>query len=293
MQGVIAAVPTPVDSGLKPLKAPFLEHCKWALENGCDGLNILGSTGEANSFDVGSRGQVMAWAAETIPHTKLMVGTGTPSLAETIGLTIKADDLGYPVALVLPPYYYKPLSNLGLKAWYLALHEALGERSIQIYFYNFPQMTGLTLPVEMIAELALNLPDRFTGIKDSSGDLAYCRAIVAAAPFLKVFPSSETALQTAGDDGFAGCISASVNVTAPLAAQVWADRAKPSETVCTEIARQRGLIAGPALIPTIKYLVAERSGNLQWQRVLPPFVALDAKTGQDLHQELDRSASDL
>ena len=104
MQGVIAAAPTPIDQNLNPIKELFLEHCKWALANGCDGLNILGSTGEANSFDLKTRQRVMLYAVEGLPKNRLMVGTATPSLQETIFLTEYADDLGYEIALVLPPY---------------------------------------------------------------------------------------------------------------------------------------------------------------------------------------------
>ncbi|WP_298960244.1 dihydrodipicolinate synthase family protein [uncultured Roseibium sp.] len=290
MEGVIAAVPTPVDETLSPLREPFLEHCTWLLQNGCNGLNILGSTGEANSLNTVCRKEVMAWAAEVCPKERLMVGTGTPSLQETITLTSHADDLGYPIALVLPPYYYKPVDPAGLGAWYMALHAALGDRKIQVYFYNFPQMTGLTIPVDLIAGLAAQVPERFTGIKDSSGDLDYCNQIVAAVPSMQVFPSSETALRVASSNGYAGCISASVNVTAVLAAQVWKKRTDPPETVCEAMDRQRALLAGPRLISSIKYLVAARSGNEDWKRVLPPFLPLAEDTGKALQEGLGRGA---
>lgn len=287
MQGVIAAVPTPIDANRAPIKDLFAEHCQWALANGCDGLNILGSTGEANSFDSTSRRAVMSWAAQDLPKDRLMVGTGTPSLQSTIALTEHADDLGYGVALVLPPYYYAPVSDEGLISWYTALHEALGERKIEIYFYNFPQMTGIGISVEVIARLAKHAPARFTGIKDSSGDLNYCRSIVAIDAALRVFPSSETALESAYADGFAGCVSASVNVTAPLAGQIWSQREMPPADQCSEIARQRGLIAGPTLISSIKSLVAERTQEPQWRAVLPPFVSLTEAAGQDLKTALE------
>lgn len=272
MEGVIAAAPTPIGTDRAPIKELFVEHCQWALANGCDGLNILGSTGEANSFDATARCEIMAWASEVLPKDRLMVGTGTPSLAETIALTEHADDLGYGVALVLPPYYYKPVSDDGLIAWYLALHDALGARKIAVYFYNFPQMTGITIPVGVMVELARRAPARFRGIKDSSGDLDYCRSIIAAAPDMRVFPSSETALETAHADGFAGCISASTNITAPLAGQIWAQRKAPPADLCAEIARQRGAIAGPTLIANVKSLVATRTRDARWRAVLPPFI---------------------
>lgn len=286
MQGVIAAVPTPVDAAGAPVRDLFAEHCRWALANGCDGLNILGSTGEANSFDTTTRRAVMGWATEACPAERLMVGTGTPSLAETVALTEAADDLGYGVALVLPSYYYKPASEAGLIAWYMALHAALGGRPIRIHFYNFPQMTGLNIPIPVIAALALRAPERFTGIKDSSGDLAYCAGIVALGRDLAVFPSSETVLPHARPDGFAGCISATVNVTAPLCAQVWAKNGEGTADLSEEIARQRAAMAGPSLIPAVKHMVSRRTGDPRWRHTLPPLRPLPDGAACDLETVL-------
>lgn len=272
MQGVIAAVPTPITSDGHVAETLFTAHCQDMLANGCDGLNILGSTGEANSFDAETRRKVMALAANACGTERLMVGTGTPSLTETIALTRHADDLGYQVALVLPPYYYKPLDDVGLVRWYMALHDALGARDIQIYFYNFPQMTGLSIPPTVVAELVQTAPERFMGIKDSSGDLDYARAVLAAAPGLAVFPSSETALQVAHRDGFAGCISATVNITNETSGALWAARVDPPADLVAKVDTQRSLIAGPYLIPSIKALLALRTGDAAWANVLPPFV---------------------
>lgn len=289
MQGLIAAVPTPVDESRQPQKQPFAEHCQWALSNGCDGLNILGSTGEANSFDAATRKQIMRWAVEACGAKRLMVGTGTPSLAETISLTEAADDLGYGVALVLSPYYYKPASDEGLIAWYTALHEALGDRRIELYFYNFPQMTGLAIPLRVIETLARRFPARFTGIKDSSGDLDYCRNIVELGLRLKVFPSSETVLSHAREDGFAGCISATVNITAPLCAEVWKTGSAAPAALQDAVAEARAALAGPSLIPGIKHMVGHRTGNALWRNTLPPFLPLAAERAQDLETALSGS----
>ncbi len=286
MDGIIAAVPTPIDVDFSPIKAAFLEHCTWALSNGCDGLNILGTTGEANSFPSEARAQVMGWAATALPTDRLMVGTGTPSLEETIHLTSLADDLGYPVALVLPPYYYKPASDEGLLAWYRALHQALSDRAIRIFFYNFPQMTGFTIPVPVIAALARDLPERFAGIKDSSGDLDYCRAIRAAAPQMDVFPSSETTLDRVVQDGFAGCISATVNITAPICGEVWRHRDDPPADQLAELDRQRSAMAGPNLIASVKHMVGIRSEDANWGRVLPPLLPLSDAQARSLQSAL-------
>ena len=274
MQGVIAAVPTALDAQGDFLPDLFLSHCQWALENGCDGLNILGSTGEANSLDTPTRLAVMRASAESLETSRLMVGTGTPSLAETIALTQVADDLGYGVALVLPPYYYKPLSDEYLVAWYEKLHLSLGDRPISIYFYNFPQMTGIGLPVSVIQTLHSRWPTRYRGIKDSSGDLAYCRELAMALPELRVFPSSEVSLYEAYESRFSGCISATTNQTGVLAARLWAGRKVPDQALADEISEVREVIAGPTLVASVKYLVACRSGQSDWENMMPPFMSL-------------------
>jgi len=286
MRGIVAAVPTPVDKHDIAIREPFLEHCAWALSNGCDALNVLGTTGEANSLGIGQRKQVMAWAANAFDTGKMMVGTGLPSLDDTLDLTRSAAELGYKVALVLPPFYYKPVSDEGLFAWFLALDKALGPDPIEIYFYNFPQMTGVPIPIEVIARLSKERPSRFTGIKDSSGDLDYCRALVGRVPGLNVFPSSETALAEAGKSGFAGCISATVNVSAPVCAEYVA---KPDAALAERIAGLRSGISANPLVPAVKYLVGKRSGDKAWNRVLPPF----APIGDTHRRALDAIANQL
>lgn len=285
MKAIVAAVPTPLAEDGAVLREPFLEHCAWALANGCDALNVLGSTGEANSLGVSARREVMAWAAEAFDRSQLMVGTGLPSLADTIDLTKTAADLGYQVALVLPPFYYKPVSDDGLVEWYLAVDRALGDSPIEIYFYNYPQLTGLPIPVEVVARLAEAKPKRFAGIKDSSGNLDYCRDLVKRVHGLKVFPSSETALAEAEQSGFAGCISATVNFSAPLCARLV--EKGDSDGLAARIAGIRADIAANPLVPSVKYLVGRRTGNDAWERVIPPFMKVSdpARRALDLITE--------
>ena len=217
--GVIAAVPTPFDRLGEPDLDLFVEHALWALDNGCDGLNVLGTTGEANSLSSAQRKSVMEAAAKALPNDRLMVGTGTPDLATTVDLTRFAFERGFAVTLVLPPYYYKPVSDDGLFAWFESLVQQTGDTPVPIYLYNFPQLTGITFSAELAARLAQAFPERVLGMKDSSGDLDYAAGIARIDGF-DVFPSSEVALARAAVDGFAGCISATVNINAPTSAEL-------------------------------------------------------------------------
>jgi 4-hydroxy-tetrahydrodipicolinate synthase len=271
LHGVIAAVPTPATASGEPDTARFLQHARWALENGCDGLNVLGTTGEANSFSAGQRSAVMTAAASGIDARRLMVGTGTPDLATTISLTRLAYELGFAGALVLPPYYYKGVSDDGLLAWFERLIEATAEAPVPIYLYNFPQMTGIRFSPELARRLKAAFRERIAGAKDSSGDLAYAAELAKTENF-DVFPSSETAIGRAGADGYAGCISATVSVTAPLVARYWA--APGNAALAAKVAEARATISAQPLIPAVKYLVSLLHGDPAFARVLPPHLPL-------------------
>ncbi len=281
MFGIVAAVPTPVSNNGAPLHEDFISHCKWVLAHGCDGINILGSTGEANSINASERIKLMKLAASQLSKERLMVGTGTPSLFETIRLTKVASDLGYEIALVLPPYYYKPVTNLGLFNWYKTLHTKLGPREIKVFFYNFPQMTGVTIPIQVIEKLNKLFPHRFGGIKDSSGDLAYCRSLAKIENF-RVFPSSEVSLSESYTSNFAGCISATVNQTSELCAIAWKNRASQNTDLIEKIKIIREKIAAESLVASIKFLVSERTQNRDWCHILPPLTKLTKKRKQEL-----------
>lgn len=279
LSGVIAAAPTPVAASGEPDTERFLRHAQWALANGCDALNVLGTTGEANSFSAAQRKMVMRAAVSTLDRARLMVGTGTPDLATTTDLTRFAHELGFAAALVLPPYYYKGVSDDGLFAWFERLIEATAAAPIPVYLYNFPQMTGLRFSPELARRLKQAFPARVAGAKDSSGDLAYAAELAKIEGF-DVFPSSETALGRADADGFAGCISASVSVTAPLVARFWRDR--DNAALAQRIATARTQISSVPLIPSVKYLVGQIHGDAEFERLLPPHLPLTGVEKQAL-----------
>ena len=274
--GVIPAVPTPFSLDGKLDAAAFLEHGQWCLDHGASALNILGTTGEANSLSVSLRREIMTVAAENLDRSRLMVGTATPDLATTIDLTQRAESLGYAAALVLPPFYYKPVSEDGLFAWFDRLIAATG--TIDRYLYNFPQLTGIVFGPDFATRLKAAHPERIRGAKDSSGDLDYARNLAAIRDF-DVFPSSETALAEAATSGFAGCISASVNVNPALADRLWRDQA--NDTLAQKVRALRAGVAAFPLIGAVKHLVGRRTGNAIWSHVMPPNLPITDETARE------------
>jgi 4-hydroxy-tetrahydrodipicolinate synthase len=281
LRGVIAAVPTPVDRDGEPDTARFLRHAAWALGNGCDALNVLGTTGEANSLSAAQRKAVMAAAASELDRSRLMVGTGTPDLATTIELTRHAHELGFAAALVLPPFYYKGVSEDGLFAWFAKIVTGTADAAIPVYLYNFPQMTGIGLSPELAKRLAESFPGRIAGAKDSSGDLDYAAELATIANF-DVFPSNEAAIASADRDGYRGCISATVNIAPRLSAGLWANQTDAD--LLEKVTAMRVAVSAQPLIPAVKYLIGEIHGDPDFGLILPPLLELTSGQKSQLKQ---------
>jgi 4-hydroxy-tetrahydrodipicolinate synthase len=272
-RGVLAAILTPVGRDLAPDHARFIAHAGWLLANGCDGLNVLGTTGEAASFSTAQRVALMeALAGSGLPLGAMLVGTGAAALADAILLTKTAIALGFGGALVIPPFYYKDVPDDGTFAFYSELIERTGSDSLRLYLYNFPKMSGVLVSPELTGRLIEGFGATIAGLKDSSGDMAYAAALHGAYPSLDIFPSSEAVLAECRRAGYAGCISASANVTAPYCATVW--RGAPDEAAQAQVAALRAAIASVPLIPALRFLVSELHHDADWLRAMPPVASL-------------------
>lgn len=274
LSGVISAVPTAVDEKGEPDAARSTKLARFLLDGGCDGLNVLGTTGEATSFSLEQRKRVMtAYKDAGLPLDRLMVGTGAAASADAVALTRHAADLGFAGALVLPPFYYKGVPDDGLAAYIATIVQATTQKPIPIYLYHFPSQSGLPWHVKLIKRLLDTHGSRIVGLKDSSGDMAYAREAAGISKDFKVFPSTEAALMEARDGTFAGCISATANLNADLCARAWrnGDGAALDQAVTI-----RKLFDGKALVSGIKSLLAHIHGDPAWARVAPPLAQFPA-----------------
>jgi 4-hydroxy-tetrahydrodipicolinate synthase len=271
LKGVIAAIATAVG----PEGAPDCGRCtalaQFLLANGCDGLNVLGTTGEATSFSVDQRRSVMsAYAAAGVSMERLMVGTGAAALADAIALTRHAAELGFAGALLLPPFYYKGVPDDGLVAYVEAIAKATAATPIPLYLYNFPAQSGLKWHIEVIQRLLATLGERLVGLKDSSGDMAYARQATEISAEFSVFPSTEAVLMEARSGLFAGCISATANLNADLCARGWRNGDSDALKLAVTIRR---LFDGKQLVPGVKALLAHIHRDPAWARVQTPLYA--------------------
>jgi 4-hydroxy-tetrahydrodipicolinate synthase len=275
LQGVIAAIATAVDDKGEPDCERSAALARFLLANGCDGLNVLGTTGEATSFSLEQRKRVMtAYRDSGLPLDRLMVGTGAASVADAVALTRHAAELGFAGALLLPPFYYKGVPDDGLVAYVETIVQATAAKPIAIYLYHFPSQSGLPWHVKLVKRLLDAFGARIVGLKDSSGDMAYAREVATVSPGFDVFPSTEAVLMEARSGVFAGCISATANLNADLCARAWRSGDVGALDTAVSI---RKLFDGKQLVPGVKATLAHIHRDAAWARVQPPLAAFPAE----------------
>ncbi len=294
LSGVWSAAVTPLHDDLTVNLAAMVEHHKWLLANGCDGVAVLGTTGEANSFSTKERLDVIAAAAGSgIPKEKLLIGTGCCAPTDTVELTRAALDAGFNQVLMLPPFYYKGVSDDGIFAAFDNVIQKLADDRLRIVVYDFPLMTGLEISVDLLVRLNKAHPDTIVGVKDSSGNWPAMQAVIQAIPGFRTFAGTEQYLLADLQAGGAGCITATGNATSNLCQAVYtafkAGDAAGAEAA-QEIATATRLMLQPhGAVPAMKELMAQNSGNPAWRNMRPPLMPLSA----DGIAALDKACRDM
>jgi 4-hydroxy-tetrahydrodipicolinate synthase len=279
-RGVFSAALTPVTMEGTPDAALFITHCRRLLAEGCDGIAMLGTTGEANSFSSEERRALLeAVVAAGIAPEQLLPGTGVTALAETVALTRHALSLGVTTVVMLPPFYYKGVTDDGLFAAYDEVVQRIADPRLRIVLYHIPQMSAVPIPFPVIERLRLAHPGVFTGIKDSAGDLAHMEALVAAFPGLAVLAGADPLMLPLLRKGGAGCITATSNLVAAELAFVFRHFADPAmaaevEAAQARIVAMRNRASRFAQMASLKALLAHRTGEAGWQRLRPPLLPL-------------------
>lgn len=288
--GVNAAVLTPMNADLSLDLDRMAAHCRWLLANGCDGLGVLGTTGEANSLGLHERMDVLdGLIARGIPAAKMMPGTGTTNLTDTVLLTKHAEGAGCRGALLLPPFYYKNPSDDGLLAYFNEVAQRVAG-SIALYLYNFPQQSAVPFGVEFISRLLKANPGKYRGIKDSSGSyensLGYVEAF--AKDGFEVYAGDDTLLKPLLEKGAAGCITAASNVNCAVGARVYAGWNTEAGAAAHEVlaATRKAVISVP-LISGLKALVARNTGDVRWLNIRPPHLPATAEQQAALFAAFD------
>jgi 4-hydroxy-tetrahydrodipicolinate synthase len=284
IRGVWSAVATPLDEGLNPDRARLDRQCRWLLCNGCDGIALLGTTGEANSFSVGERKAILEGVlAGGVKPDQLAPGVGVAAISETIELTKHALSLGVTRVVMLPPFYYKNVSDEGVFAAYARIIEGVADSRLKVVLYNIPQQSAVPLSLDLVTRLIAAFPGTVAGIKDSTGKientLGYCGLGGDFAVMVGADPLLNQVLQAGG----AGCITAVSNLCAPDLRVIYDGWDKPARAadVAAAQARLEGwrtLSMGfGSQLPAIKAMLALRNRDEGWNRLRPPLMPLGAE----------------
>lgn len=288
MSGVLCPVITPFDDNLQPDAARLARQCRWLLDQGVR-LAVFGTNSEANSMSVGEKARLLEQLIEAgIPPEALMPGTGCCALSDTVALTRRAVDLGCGGTLMLPPFYYKGVSDDGLYASYTEVIERVGNAALQVYLYHIPPVAGVGLSLQLIERLLASYPETIAGIKDSSGDWQNTHAMLREDwPDFRIFAGSESFLLENMRHGGAGCISATANVNPGGIVQLCRNwRSESAQDLQNEANHIRDIVQNYAMIPALKQIVAHYSADTTWARVRPPLTTLPSDQSQALLQAL-------
>lgn len=292
--GVHCAAATPVTENGEPDLKVFAAHCRALLEEGCHGVAMLGTTGEANSFGLEQRRALLEAAIDGgVPAETLLPGTSTPSVADTIALTSHAVRAGAKGCVLLPPYYYKNVSDEGLFRFYSRVIEGVGDDRLRVVLYHIPQVTQIPISHELIDRLMTSFPGIVTGIKDSSGDLDNMKAMCERFPKLGVLAGADPIMLPLLRMGGAGCITATSNLRSDALRIVWDGWNDPARAADVDAAQARindwrNLTNRYVQLPTLKTMLARSRDDLRWLNLMPPLIPLTEAERQDVWAEMER-----
>jgi 4-hydroxy-tetrahydrodipicolinate synthase len=286
----LAPVVTPFTPDLRPDAARLVRHCRWLLDNDV-GLAVFGTNSEGNSLTVAEKLELLdALVDAGLPAGRMMPGTGTCALPDTVELTRRAVAHGCGGVLMLPPFYYKGVSDDGLFASFAEVIERVGDARLRIYLYHIPPVSMMPISLALIDRLLRRYPGTIAGVKDSSGDWNNTRAMLEQFQprGFDVFAGSETFLLATLRGGGAGCISATANVNPAAIAKLGRDwQTADADARQAALDQVRAAFQTFPMIPALKAAVAHFSADPSWPTVRPPLVTLGAEQRRQLTDSLE------
>lgn len=301
VRGVLAPVLTPFKADLSPDRERFIRHCQWLLSQNC-GLTPFGTTSEANSMSTKERISLLdALIAARIDPSRIMPGAGCCSISETVELTAHAVKRGCAGVLMLPPFYYKDVSEEGLYRYFSEVVQRVGDARLRIYLYHIPPVAIVGITPKLVERLLKAYPSAIAGMKDSSGDWnntktfldAFAGANCPTDSAFDVFVGSDSFLLANMRNGGAGTISATANVNpaaiyelyavVPVSADVDLEPQQARLNVVRDIFSSRKF---PSMIAALKQAIAIYANDPEWARVRPPMVELTTEQSKLLAAEL-------
>jgi len=293
IEGVLSPVITPFRKDLSPDVDRFVRHCKWLMKSGCAGLAVFGTNSEANSMAVEEKLELLdALVKGGVPAASLMPGTGHCALTDSVKMTREAVRMGCGGVLMLPPFYYKGVSDEGLFRNFSEVIERVGDERLRLYLYHIPPVSNVPITLELIERLLTRYPGIVAGAKDSSGDWSNTKAMLDRFKDrgFDVFPGSEMFLLDGLRAGGKGCITATGNVNPGPIANVFRNwKSAEADKLQEGINVTRKIMQKVPMIPALKAVTAHFANDPAWKTVRPPLVELTAEQEKQVLTELKAS----
>ena len=296
IRGVLSPVVTPFNRDLSPDPERLIAHCKWLLTQNC-GLAVFGTNSEANSLSVNERIALLdALLAADVDPARMMPGTGCCALTDTVRLTEHAVKAGCAGVLMLPPFYYKDVSEDGLYRTFSEVIERVGDSRLRVYLYHIPPVAVVGIKPGLVERLMKQYPTAIAGMKDSSGDWNNTKMMLDA--FAKsgfdVFAGSESFLLANMKNGGAGCISATANVNPAAIDKLYNEwRGSNAEAQQQALDVVRKTVGQYVMIPALKAVVAHYTNEPEWATVRPPLTELTAAQAKNVIDGLKKLDFDM
>jgi 4-hydroxy-tetrahydrodipicolinate synthase len=279
IRGVLSPVVTPFTRDLRPDPERFIAHCRWLLSQGC-GLAVFGTNSEANSLSVDERIALLdTLLSAGLDPLRMMPGTGCCALTDSVRLTAHAVKAGCAGVLMLPPFYYKDVTDDGLYRHFAEVIERVGDERLRIYLYHIPPVAVVGITPTLVERLMKRYPSAIGGMKDSSGDWSNTKIMLDsfAASGFDVFPGSETFLLAGMRYGAAGCISATANVNPAAIDRLYREwRSTDADQQQEVLNTVRKTVGQYVMIPALKQVIAHYANDPEWVTVRPPLTELTA-----------------
>jgi 4-hydroxy-tetrahydrodipicolinate synthase len=280
---VYSAVLTPFKKDLTLDSKLFISHCEFLLKKNIS-LAPLGTTGEANSISVSEKVNLIETIANSdLPKEKIIIGTGNTSFVDAALLTKTAVENKIYSVLLLPPFYYKNVSDEGVYHYYKEIINIVKSNKLRVFLYNIPQVSGVTISVDLVNRLKKEFSDLIAGIKDSSGNFENTKKYKEINNFI-VYPGSEKFLYDGLHIGCSGCISATTNVNIEAAKLINTFDQTEGELINKKIKAVRDVFEKYPVIAALKATKIKEDSN--WSNIRPPLVALSDQQRSNLAKDL-------
>jgi 4-hydroxy-tetrahydrodipicolinate synthase len=282
-KAVYSAVLTPFNKDLTIDKKLFISHCEFLLNNKIN-LAPLGTTGEANSISISEKIDLINTISKSdIPKEKIIIGTGNTSFVDAALLTKTAVENKIYSVLLLPPFYYKNVSDEGVYQYYKEIINEVNSKNLKVFLYNIPQVSGVIISVDLINRLKKEFSDIIAGIKDSSGNFENTKKYKEVKNFI-VYPGSEKFLYEGLKIGCSGCISATTNVNIEATKLIDSFNTTDGTEINQRIKTVRDVFEKYPVIAALKATKIKEDNN--WSNIRPPLVALSDEQKSNLLKDL-------